>query len=116
PHSCSTERTCSRMNYGGTGCTPVTAFVFWAVNAVSAVAPCTPAWANALRSAWIPAPPPESDPAIDRHTGTRSGMGPMIGGTTIGSFDQRRRHEHRVVARWRERKGVPGEWRLFAVA
>ena len=31
------------------------------------VIPCTPQRANAFRSAWIPAPPPESEPAIVRH-------------------------------------------------
>src|SRR5262249_19652729 len=30
----------------------------------SADVPCTPAAANAFRSAWIPAPPPQSDVAI----------------------------------------------------
>ena len=39
--------------------------VFCAVIAVIAVIPCTPQAANALRSAWMPAPPPESEPAID---------------------------------------------------
>ena len=38
-------------------------------DAVTAVIPCTPARANALRSAWIPAPPPESDPAIESTRG-----------------------------------------------
>ena len=57
------------MNAGGTGCTPVTPTVFCAVSAVIAVIPCTPQRANAFRSAWIPAPPPESEPAIDRHGG-----------------------------------------------
>jgi hypothetical protein len=47
--------------------------VFCAVIAVIAVVPCTPARANALRSAWIPAPPPESEPAIDRQIGMRLG-------------------------------------------
>src|SRR3954471_5683075 len=37
--------------------------------AVMAVMPCTPAAANALRSAWMPAPPPESEPAIERTRG-----------------------------------------------
>jgi len=32
----------------------------------------TPAAANALRSAWIPAPPPESEPAIVRQRGIKS--------------------------------------------
>src|SRR5436305_5544581 len=36
--------------------------------------PCTPQAANALRSAWIPAPPPESEPAIDSTRGIRSAV------------------------------------------
>jgi hypothetical protein len=55
---------------GSTGATRVTATVFWAVSAVIAVVPCTPQRANAFRSAWMPAPPPESEPAIERQTGT----------------------------------------------
>ena len=43
--------------------------VFCAVSAVIAVIPCTPQRANAFKSAWIPAPPPESEPAIDRQAG-----------------------------------------------
>ena len=38
--------------------------VFWAVTAVSADVPYTPSAAKVFRSAWIPAPPPESEPAI----------------------------------------------------
>jgi hypothetical protein len=38
--------------------------VFWAVIAVIAVVPNTPRRMNTRRSAWMPAPPPESDPAI----------------------------------------------------
>jgi hypothetical protein len=38
---------------------------------VIAEVPCTPQRANALRSAWIPAPPPESEPAIVIATGMR---------------------------------------------
>jgi hypothetical protein len=45
--------------------------VFCAVIAVIAVVPCTPHRAKALRSAWIPAPPPESDPAMESTTGMR---------------------------------------------
>ena len=51
----------------GTGVTPSTATVFCQVIAVIAVMPWTPQRANAFRSAWIPAPPPESEPAIDKH-------------------------------------------------
>ena len=45
--------------------------VFCAVIAVIAVIPCTPQRANAFRSAWIPAPPPESEPAIESTAGMR---------------------------------------------
>ena len=64
-----TARTCSTMNAPGTGCTAVTPTVFCAVSAVIAVIPWTPQRANAFRSAWIPAPPPESEPAIDSTAG-----------------------------------------------
>ncbi len=59
------------MTSGGIVWTAVTPTVFWAVIAVIAVIPCTPQAANAFRSAWIPAPPPESDPAIDSTRGSR---------------------------------------------
>jgi hypothetical protein len=39
--------------------------VFWAVPATTTVAPYTACAAKVSRSAWIPAPPPESDPAIE---------------------------------------------------
>ena len=58
---------------GGTGVTPSTATVFCHVSAVIAVMPWTPQRANAFRSAWIPAPPPESEPAIDSTRGMRVG-------------------------------------------
>src|SRR3954471_24402627 len=48
---------------------PVTPTVFCAVSAVIAVIPCTPQRANALRSAWMPAPPPESEPAMESTAG-----------------------------------------------
>ena len=51
---------------GGCRSTPT---VFCAVSAVIAVMPCTPQRANAFRSAWMPAPPPESEPAIERTAG-----------------------------------------------
>ena len=43
--------------------------VFCAVSAVIAVIPWTPQRAKAFRSAWMPAPPPESEPAIERTAG-----------------------------------------------
>ena len=50
--------------------------VFCAVSAVIAVVPWTPQRANAFRSAWIPAPPPESEPAIARQARTRGSAHP----------------------------------------
>src|SRR4051794_38235940 len=75
PMSSTTARTCATIIAGDTASTAVTATVFCAVMAVIAVVPCTPARAKAFRSAWIPAPPPESEPAIDRQTGMRPGSG-----------------------------------------
>src|SRR3954447_11273564 len=43
---------------------PLTPFVFCAVKAVMTEAPYTPNAANVLRSAWMPAPPEESEPAM----------------------------------------------------
>ena len=57
------------MNSAGTGWIPVTPTVLCAVSAVIAVMPCTPQRANAFRSAWMPAPPPESEPAIESTAG-----------------------------------------------
>src|SRR5205085_6655507 len=48
--------------------TPV---VFCAVSAVMAVMPKQPSAEKVLRSAWMPAPPPESDPAMERRRGYR---------------------------------------------
>ena len=59
-----TARTWATIIAGGTGKIEETPTVFCAVIAVIAVIPCTPQRANAFRSAWIPAPPPESEPAI----------------------------------------------------
>src|SRR4051794_20874680 len=46
-------------------------WVFCAVSATIAEVPNTPQRANAFRSAWIPAPPPESEVAIVIATGMR---------------------------------------------
>jgi cyanate permease len=71
PMSPATALTWATMISGGIGWTAVTPTVFWAVIAVIAVIPWTPQAANALRSAWTPAPPPESEPAIERTRGMR---------------------------------------------
>jgi hypothetical protein len=52
---------------------PLTPTEFCTVTAVTATSACTPSNANVRRSAWMPAPPPESDPAI---VITRSGVCP----------------------------------------
>src|SRR3954453_7224816 len=71
------------MKSGGVLWTPLTPMVFCAVSAVIAVIPWTPQRAKAFRSAWIPAPPPESEPAIESTAGTRRGirirLGPTVG-------------------------------------
>ena len=58
----------STISSPGSGYTAVTATVFWAVIAVMAVIPSILQRANALRSAWIPAPPPESELAIESNS------------------------------------------------
>ena len=47
---------------------------FWTVTVVTATSGCTPSSANVRRSACRPAPPPESDPAMEStRTGVRRG-------------------------------------------
>ena len=48
----------------------MTAAVLCAVSATITLMPWQPAAANAFRSAWMPAPPPESDVAIVSARGT----------------------------------------------
>src|SRR5436190_23567971 len=72
PMSVKTASSCASTNSGGTSWTAVTPTVFWAVSATIALVPWQPAAANAFRSAWIPAPPPESEPAIVKHVGTNA--------------------------------------------
>ena len=67
--SSATARTWATIISGETASTALTPTVFCAVIAVIAVIPCTPQRAKALRSAWMPAPPPESEPAIESTAG-----------------------------------------------
>ena len=71
PMSSATARTWATIVAGETCSTASTPTVLCAVIAVIAVIPWTPQRANAFRSAWMPAPPPESEPAIERTVGTR---------------------------------------------
>ena len=64
PMSSSTATICATTIEVGTMATSRTPVVFWAVMAVRALVPNTPNAANVFRSAWMPAPPPESLPAI----------------------------------------------------
>src|SRR3989442_6601281 len=69
PKSESTEWICVPMNSGGRLKTPWTPTEFWAVTAVITLIPKTRNAEKVLRSAWMPAPPPESEPAMVRAFG-----------------------------------------------
>src|SRR6266511_1952513 len=73
--SSTTARSCFRISPTGRGKIDSTERVFCAVTHVITDVPCTPTEANDLRSAWIPAPPPESLPAIVRAVRTGRAMG-----------------------------------------
>src|SRR6266545_4840825 len=73
--SSTTARSCFRTSPTGSGKIESTERVFCAVTHVITDVPCTPTEANDLRSAWIPAPPPESLPAIVRAVRTGRAMG-----------------------------------------
>jgi hypothetical protein len=90
PISSSTTSICCRMNAGGIGSTPNTPSVFCAVNAVMAVAAKASSIVTVLISAWMPAPPPESEPAM---ISTRPFIGPRR-----ASFCRLRRRLDRVCA------------------
>src|SRR5439155_22182199 len=64
PISSSTTSICWRMKSGGIGKTPNTPSVFCAVSAVTAVIAKASSIVTVLMSAWMPAPPPESEPAM----------------------------------------------------
>src|SRR5215813_10221951 len=70
PKSESTESIWAATNSGGRLKTPCTPTEFWAVTAVSTDMPNTRNAEKVFRSAWIPAPPPESDPAMVSALGT----------------------------------------------
>src|SRR6266536_3340699 len=81
PRSSKTASSCARTKSGGTSCTAVTPVVFCAVSATIALIPWQPAAAKAFRSAWIPAPPPESDPAIVKQRGINLLPSPVLTGS-----------------------------------
>src|SRR5881628_3912791 len=65
-----TESIYRPTNSGGRLKTPWTPSEFWAVTAVITLIPNTRNAEKVLRSAWMPAPPPESEPAMVRALGT----------------------------------------------
>ena len=71
PKSSSTESSCWATKAGGRFSTPWTPMEFCAVTAVITDIPNTRKAEKVLRSAWMPAPPPESDPAMVRALGMR---------------------------------------------
>src|SRR5262245_35494327 len=87
PMSPNTTSSSSRMNSGGASCTERTSAVDWAVRATIALMPWQPSAANAFRSAWIPAPPPESEPAIVRQRGITAAEA-SIGPVAIVTWDE----------------------------
>jgi hypothetical protein len=64
PMSVATASIWAATDSAGMTSTRVTPSVFWAVSAVIALVPWTQWNANVRRSAWMPAPPPLSEPAI----------------------------------------------------
>ena len=68
--SATTASICARTILADAVSTAMTPRVFWAVRAVRALVPYTPSAANVFRSAWMPAPPPESLPAMVRAMGS----------------------------------------------
>ena len=70
PKSASTDSSCAPTNSGGRLYTPWTPTEFCAVTAVMTDMPKTRKAEKVLRSAWMPAPPPESDPATVSAFGT----------------------------------------------
>src|SRR5262249_26141076 len=79
PKSPRTERSCWATKAGGRFSTPWTPSEFCAVTAVSTDMPNTRNAENVLRSAWMPAPPPESEPAMVRAFAIS--MGPQYTGS-----------------------------------
>ena len=77
PMSSTTLRYWARTASAGSSQAPWTPSEFWAVTAVSTLMPWAPRASIVLRSAWMPAPPPESDPATVR---TRGGIGSAVAG------------------------------------
>jgi hypothetical protein len=108
PISLATASICAATMSAGMACTPVTPSVFCAVIAVMALMPKQPSAEKVFRSAWMPAPPPESEPAMVR---VRGGVGIICAGIG-GSRCARRpgtlqyRHSEERCNGWRPAKHI----------
>src|SRR5256885_12094227 len=78
----------------GNACQARTSTVFCAVTAVTTLVPNTPNWGNVFRSAWMPAPPPESEPAMVRATFT---LAPFRSRAVAGLGRRSRQCVHRAL-------------------
>src|SRR5580698_5474907 len=74
-----TESSWARTESAGTSQYPWTPTEFCAVTAQTTLIPCTPRASIVFRSAWMPAPPAESEPAIASTHGGVGGMLPRVG-------------------------------------
>ncbi len=70
-----TASTWAAISSTGRTCVDSTPVVFWAVTLVTAVVAKAPPASMVFTSAWIPAPPPESLPAMESTTGGETGAG-----------------------------------------
>src|SRR5437660_3138401 len=86
--SAQTWRICSPTKAAATSWMPEMPRGFWEDTAVTALVPWTPRARKHARSAWMPAPPPESDPAIVRATGGFSFIRRLEGAWTTRSGPQ----------------------------
>src|SRR2546428_12280511 len=93
--SVATARIWSPTVCGDSSSYPCTPSVFWMVTAVIAVMPNTPRALNVLRSAWMPAPPPESLPAIVNARGLGASVGKVIPAPRLDRSLRPIRRDHR---------------------
>src|SRR5262245_8236986 len=88
-NSSKTASICRLTIRGAQGSMARTSRGFCAVMQVTALVPCTPRAANVFKSAWIPAPPPLSEPAMDKAVGIFPGCLTRKTGDPGNSFPHR---------------------------
>ncbi len=91
PRSSTTASIWARTSVGGRTRESWTPRVFWAVTPVIAQVPQTPKASKVLRSACMPAPPPESEPAMVSATLGRSFTMSLPAGAASGPVGPSRR-------------------------